>query len=238
MTTTPIRLGAQPPKVVPLATVIDVDGLGEIDDTPVLPDETDVASPQAALEQLLTSARRRVVPIRRTFVQLSRANEERTGNLARLVAARQRVALDLLLLLIALFPVIGPDDPIAGKTWAHLLSSPTRKRSPATVSRTWAVLEELGLVQWTPGRPVELLCEDGSGEPYTHPGNNRGDAGYFGLPRRYWLDGWHHRLGLPAKAVLLVIRVAALRRRARPSSRPRRSTGARAAAGSPVARRR
>ncbi len=184
--------------------VEDLDGLGDIDDTPRLPEEDDPVAPDAQRRDLLRAARRRLVPVRRTFVQALRGQANRAGPLARLVAERQHVALDLLLLLIALQPVIGPNDPIAGRTWARLLSGRST-RSPATVSRTWKVLADLGLVEWTPNKPVVLLREDGSGQPYTHPGEGRVGAGYFGLPRRYWLDGWHERLRLPGKAMLLVL---------------------------------
>jgi len=184
--------------------VDDLDGLGSIDDTPVFAEAPEVASPDGQRRELLLAARRRLVPIRRSFVQALRGSEDRAGPLARLVADRQHIALDLLLLLIALQPVIGPSDPISGKTWARLLSG-TTERSAATISRTWKVLDELGLVQWTPGRPIILLREDGSGVEYTHPGAARETAGYFGLPRRYWLDGWHQRLRLPGKAMLLVL---------------------------------
>ena len=82
------------------------------------------------------------------------------------------------------------------------------KRTPATVSRTWAVLDGLNLVKWTRGRPVVLLCEDARGDVYRHPGQKDAQAAYFGLSRRYWLDGWDTKLGLPAKAMLLILLAA------------------------------
>ena len=155
---------------------------------------------------MLKSARRRLVPIRRTFVQLPRGNApaDRAGPLARLVEGRQHVALDLHLLLLALQPVIGEDDPLPGKTWARLLSTSSDTRSPSTVSRTWAILENLNLIRREHGRPRPLR-EDGSGTPWTHPGEDRDTVGYFSLPRRYWTDGWHERLHLPGKALLLIV---------------------------------
>jgi hypothetical protein len=56
-------------------------------------------------------------------------------------------------------------------------------------------------------RRVTLLMDDGSGRPYRHPGDKglaeeRGD--YFKLPYSYWRGRFNNRLGLPAKAVLLI----------------------------------
>ena len=51
---------------------------------------------------------------------------------------------------------------------------------------------------------ITLLREDGSGNDYTHPAN-AGDK-YLKLSHAYWIDEWHKKLSLPAKAVLLVAR--------------------------------
>jgi hypothetical protein len=48
---------------------------------------------------------------------------------------------------------------------------------------------------------VTLLREDGSGKPYVHPGK---EGNYFKLPYDYWHGNFHNRMGLPAKAVLLI----------------------------------
>jgi hypothetical protein len=55
-----------------LTIMSNIDGLADIDDTPELPAHEQAASPEAALRAMLTSARRRLVPIRRAFVQLPR----------------------------------------------------------------------------------------------------------------------------------------------------------------------
>lgn len=73
------------------------------------------------------------------------------------------------------------------------------------VSRNWAFLRELGLVETRRiGRQVNatVLREDGSREAYSHPGR-KPRARYFQLPYAYWQDGWHERLELPGKAMLL-----------------------------------
>jgi hypothetical protein len=187
---------------------VNIDLLMDVDDTPDLPAHQAVASHDATRKALLLSARRRLTPVRRTFVQLPRNGAHganRAGPLARLVEERQHVALDLLLLLLALQPVISEKDPLPGKTWARLLSTSSATRSPATVSRTWAVLEDLNLIRRERGQPVHPLREDGSGTLWTHPGEDRDSVGYFSLPREYWIDGWHERLRMPGKAVLLII---------------------------------
>jgi hypothetical protein len=189
-------------------TSLNIDHLTDVDDTPDLPAHQAAASHDATRAALLVSARRRLIPVRRTFVQLPRngtRGASRAGPLARLVEERQHVALDLLLLLLALQPVISEDDPLPGKTWARLLSTSSATRSPATVSRTWAVLEDLRLIRRERGQPVRPLREDGSGAPWMHPGEDRDSIGYFSLPRRYWTDGWHERLRMPGKAVLLIM---------------------------------
>ena len=50
-------------------------------------------------------------------------------------------------------------------------------------------------------RKVTLLKEDGLGEPYRHPGK---EGNYFKLSYDYWRGNFHNRMGLPAKAVLLI----------------------------------
>jgi hypothetical protein len=67
------------------------------------------------------------------------------------------------------------------------------------------VLENRRLIRRERGHPVQLLREDGSGAAWTHPGEDRDTVGYFSLPRRYWTDGWHERLRLPGKAMLLIL---------------------------------
>src|SRR5205814_1890727 len=55
-------------------------------------------------------------------------------------------------------------------------------------------------------REITLLREDGSREPYRHPGEEGAtDRGhYFKIPYAYWEGNFHNRLRLPAKAVLLI----------------------------------
>jgi hypothetical protein len=51
---------------------------------------------------------------------------------------------------------------------------------------------------------VTLLREDGTGDPYTHPGAKSGRQPYFKLPYACWQDGWCQKLRLAGKVVLLI----------------------------------
>lgn len=76
-----------------------------------------------------------------------------------------------------------------------------------TVLRNWGVLRRLKLVQTQrQGRllNVTALAEDGTERPYRHPGDKEAGEDYFKLPFAYWRDGYHEKLTLPGKAVLLI----------------------------------
>jgi hypothetical protein len=76
-----------------------------------------------------------------------------------------------------------------------------------TVLRNWNTMRQLKLVETRRrGRllNVTALAEDGSDRPYRHPGEKGAREDYFKLPFAYWRDGYHERLSLPGKAVLLI----------------------------------
>jgi hypothetical protein len=109
---------------------------------------------------------------------------------------------------------------LPGSTWAravggHINDDGTVETAALhLVSRNWAFLEQQKLIaKERKGRRarVWLLADDGSGDPYRHPGAGSlgktlddGSPGYLQLPYAYWRDRWHVRLSLPAKAMLLV----------------------------------
>jgi hypothetical protein len=77
------------------------------------------------------------------------------------------------------------------------------------ISKTWTWLERQQLIRTQRRgrlREVILLMEDGSGRGYRHPGEQGAeDRGhYFKLPYAYWHGNFQNRIGLPAKAVLLI----------------------------------
>ncbi|MFB4318792.1 hypothetical protein [Actinomadura sp. 21ATH] len=80
----------------------------------------------------------------------------------------------------------------------------------APVSRLWRKLEQLHLITRSQnGRKTRVtkLREDGTNRPYTRPiTSENGPLGeiYFQLPFQYWEDGYHHKLGIVGKAVMLI----------------------------------
>lgn len=97
------------------------------------------------------------------------------------------------------------DVALPARVWARALGLGESSSAESQISKSWRWLEEHRLLasrrrgRW---REVQLLREDGSGEPYTHPGRGEGD--YFRLPYAYWEGNFHNRIGLPAKAILLI----------------------------------
>jgi hypothetical protein len=76
-----------------------------------------------------------------------------------------------------------------------------------TVLRNWHTLEELKLLALKRRSRllnVTALAEDGSDRPYHHPGERGKREDYFKLPFEYWTDGYHERLSVPGKVVLLI----------------------------------
>ncbi|SFR09993.1 hypothetical protein SAMN04488564_103288 [Lentzea waywayandensis] len=167
-------------------------------------------SPAETRAALLKKAKRGFVPLRKEFVQKRRG--ERSGSrgsvLAEFITNRQRRALDALLLLHGLWPVVE-DEPLDIRTWARLLSV-SDSCTPNAASKAFAVLDEFGLVKREhEGRRtiVSPLIETGSGEPWVRAGENpdEGGPGFFVLPHDYWVSGLSDRLSLPGKAMLLVL---------------------------------
>ena len=171
------------------------------DEAPIGPHETRV--------RLLESARRQLVPIRRSFVELP-ATAGRPSTLAVLVKGRKARALDAELLLLGLEPILDK-TPLHSSVWGRGLSPESGPLvSGQSMSKTWAELAEYKLIN-RDGRIKRLanvlpLREDGSGVAYTRPGKTaKGTTGYFALPTTYWTEGWDQKLTLPAKAMLLVL---------------------------------
>jgi hypothetical protein len=128
--------------------------------------------------------------------------------LAELVRRHDDRALDLYLLFRAV--ASGGDWAVteSSQLWARALDLGTGPSARAAISKAWKRLEDLMLIERTRrGRwaSVKPLLEDGSGTPYAGVSGEPNDR-YFRLPFAYWTapDGWHRRLSLPAKAMLLV----------------------------------
>ncbi|MBQ1017975.1 hypothetical protein KBX71_08865 [Micromonospora sp. D93] len=157
---------------------------------------------------LLRDAKRGFSKLHKIFVQRP-AGGERASMLAAMVRGRQERALDALLLLYALEPVL-PGSPLPLSTWAKMLSSPRSQCSTQGASRAFDTLARHRLVvRRSLGRfvDVEPLSEDGSGEPWERPGRNlaRVGKGYLTIPHDYWTTGLADRLALPGKAMFLIM---------------------------------
>lgn len=167
----------------------------------------DEAAPDAAYtrETLLRAAKRGYVRIRRDFVQ--REERPRASVLADLVTGRKERALDLLLTIHALQPILdGEALPI--QTWALLLGDGVKPRVANAALKT---LQEMNLLEISGKRGIPMITlkrENGDGEPWTNAPPSDPAArgrGFFALPFEYWTDGTIDKLSLPGKAMLLVI---------------------------------
>jgi len=145
----------------------------------------------------------RTVPLRRAFVQAGSRKDRKDlgpGPLADFVRRHDELALDLYLLVRAVTTSAPYAVLLYADVWARMLDT-----RPSMVSRAWARLEDRRLI----GRRREhrlayitALREDGSGLEYVHPGAKR--EPYLQLSYAYWLEEWDKKLGLPAKAMLLI----------------------------------
>jgi hypothetical protein len=149
------------------------------------------------------------LPIRRSFVQVKPRGGGGPAPLAAFVRNRRVKALDLYLLAHAVASGKPYDVRLPAAVWARALGPVPPLSSQKFISRTWTWLEGQKLIETERVgrmRRVVILSEDASRKPYRHPGEkgleDRGH--YFKLPYAYWHGNFHNRLGLPAKAVLLI----------------------------------
>jgi hypothetical protein len=162
-----------------------------------------MVSAEETIEALLERSHRDHVPIRRSFVQApSRGGGP--GPIASFVHERRGRTLDLYLLAHAVASASPYDVRFPAAVWARALSVAHYDSASSMVSKQWSWLEEMDLISSKRVgrlREVTLLREDCSGKPYVHPGR---EGNYFKLPYDYWRGNFHNRMGLPAKAVLLI----------------------------------
>jgi hypothetical protein len=182
-----------------------------------------IADRQFTIEFLLDrSARPGALPLSLGFVQSWSGNNRRgPGPLAEFVRRGRESTLEQYLLLHATASgeKEGFNVRLPAASWARAIGgwfdSTTGEIEAAAlhaVSRNWKLLRELQLVETERvSRQVRatVLADDGSGRPYVHPGKGRRDdrldgPGYLQLPYAYWKEGWHEKLSLAAKAMLLI----------------------------------
>jgi len=167
-----------------------------------------------ALVELLGSAKRDFVPVRKAFCQQrARQGTPLAGPLASIVNRGVRSELDQYLLLHARAAgrpdgeEMNFDVGLSARVWARLLGLSEGESGRRVVGRNWAALERLQLIKTRRvGRQimVTLLREDGSGEPYA-PAKTQSDQ-YLKVPYAFWLEGHAGKLKLPGLALAVIAR--------------------------------
>ncbi|MEU1434492.1 hypothetical protein ABZ438_10385 [Streptomyces sp. NPDC005786] len=197
-----------------------------------------VMTQEESIEYLLGRSKRKGddFPIRREFVQARTKGQfgdpmTGPGPLSKLL--RTPHALELLLLVHAV--TTGGDYGVTERSqlWARAAGIYMRadRNASVVVSRQWQHLEKLGLIERRQHGHLKRIVkrrEDGLvgrkiSAPYTTPTGAKNDV-YFRVPFAYWRDGWHQKLEMPGKAVLL----AAMSRRRETFTLPQDTRGAQA----------
>lgn len=181
--------------------------------------EPPVVTAEETVDDIVARSGRRgsAFQLRRSFLQLPDPSGTGTipGPMARLVTAGDLRGLQLFLLLLTKASAEPWDAALPAAVWARALGlpDPTGKTATSTISKAWMRLERHSLVTRERSRRmarVTLLCEDGSGLPYTSPGALR--ESYLQVPTALWTKGddnghrWYRALTLPELAVLLIAR--------------------------------
>lgn len=184
-----------------------------------VPSDIAAASPHDTVDEIVRVARRPATPIRTTFLQKGRAGATyEPGPLASFVSAGDRAGLVLYLLLLTKASAGEWEARLPAAVWARGLGlyNPTGRTATSTISRAWSRLEKRQLISRTRRQrwaEVQLLREDGTGEPYTHPGTDKDR--HLKLPQAFWTSGpagasdqsgqrWYEVLTMPEIAMLLV----------------------------------
>jgi hypothetical protein len=174
-------------------------------------------SGQETRTALLDRAIRKVVPLRKAFVQAPRGAESRRGPLREFVRTGDLRGLRAYLMVVAACSngTNGWTTTHDSMVWARLLDTVAAAEDQSARTGAWRVLKRLEkdrkLIRCsrTPGSTkitVTLLLEDGSEQDYTHPAQGTGEANrYLRIPTLFWAKGYDTRVDLPGLAMLLVI---------------------------------
>lgn len=166
-------------------------------------------SPSETRVTLFTRAKLGFARVEKIFVQVDDypvGENSRGSVLGNLVTGKKERALDLLLTVHALSPILD-DSPLPLTTWAQLLSSDKHEWTTRTISTAFRVLQEMNLVELSGPKQqpvVTLMREDGSGDAHQEMKSENG-RGFFTIPFEYWTGGDITQLSLPGKAMLLII---------------------------------
>lgn len=179
---------------------------------------TDRPDRDVMVERALGFTKRRVVPVRRVFLQTSLGTTAPDGTRRSLLSefARDTTTLDCYLWIAALASASASEDgtyraEYPAATWAQLAGLAEHAELDAAKTR-WskAVTRLVALKLIERARKggknqasYLLLHEDGSGNTYTRP-TTRGHGNWFTIPHNYWLEGWDLKLSSPEKLMLLI----------------------------------
>lgn len=175
----------------------------------------EIATSEDTVDSIVEASLRDHTPLRRSFLQQAAddgGKGKRPGPLASFVSSRDRVGLVLYLLALTKASAPPYDTGLAAAVWARALDMelPESKTSTSKVSKLWKRIEDRQLIERTrDGRMarVHFLKEDGSGDAYAHPADDRN---YFKLPAAFFTTGphpderWYLTLKLPDIAMLLI----------------------------------
>jgi hypothetical protein len=152
--------------------------------------------------------------LRHILVQLPDETKPRASTLGRAVHERKHRALLLYLLVLTCWPWLEDRrDPLEAGVWIRALTPPRGTKGPtwskSTLSRAWADLELLGLVEHGSRngrrRVVTPRREDGKAKYEPARGRSGRLNAYFTIPDAFWLEGIFAKLSLPGLAMLLII---------------------------------
>ena len=176
------------------------------------------ATTHDTVDAIADSTQRGFFPLRRTFIQQKKDGKSIPGPLAGFVSAGDRTALLLYFLMLTKASNQPWDVSLHSAVWARALGlpDPTGHVARGRVSKAWTRIVDRKLVKRARrNRLAEftLLCEDGSGQPYTRPTRD-----FIKVHHALWTEGptltedegsgpsnrWYELLTLPELTFLII----------------------------------
>ena len=173
------------------------------------------ATTHDTVDEIVKRSKRSFFPLRRTFIQQMTGRVATPGPLAGFVSAGDRTALLLYFLALTKASQAPWDVSLHSAVWARALglSDPTGSSARGRVSKAWGRLVGRQLVtraRRSRAAVFTLLCEDGSGDPYTRP-----KKAFIKVPHELWTKGpepqatgtparWFEVLALPELTFLVI----------------------------------
>ncbi|PDQ36561.1 MAG: hypothetical protein B5766_00095 [Candidatus Lumbricidophila eiseniae] len=173
--------------------------------------ETATTTPEETRTEFTRLSARGYTQLRHVLVQLPDRGGPRASTLARMLHERKHRPLLLYIMLLTCWPWLKDRrDPLEGSVWIRALTAkgaPTW--SPSTLSRSWAELVDLGLIDKgeREGRLIRPVPrrEDCAAD-YELPSGRRDRWNmYFALPDQFWTEELFAKLPLPALVMLLLV---------------------------------